>query len=486
MRELLRIYQVTSGGPRPTNTLTSKPYEYSTVVSGMAKGLKRSVGAGVGAGFGAVRALATKPTFGDNVKTAIGRDALADLTTERAAKRPKLGSSNRSQDSVRMFIGDDDVDMVSAEQDHVRRYRSPQRKSRTPSLLSQHSNLNPTNGRYVNEYKMVESTMDSKPRGRKGIHHQHANQPLIPLFSADSNPPSVIDLSADEAPVKAKPIWKGTARSSAARTAMSTKSDQSGWVRQTSHASDHFRKSSSPQKAFDLTGKRYSSTAKSTGTGNHRDSNLRDSFVQSDGTRRNSNVSLSSDELHNEPFDTVTRVSPQRWTGDEELQSLYAEGDTTAENLSTGLPQSNIPSTIFSTHRQNATPRKALVSLAQQTTNDTFLGVRLVSYSYGSLNFEEVKGRNSGLETNNSDSFLDVYVDGENITRRSPGGRIQLEKLQKIIWADSSRKLRLEFSKCGTEDGKGDLELASEKDVAELVRHLQTLSPRCKVVSKTR
>lgn len=456
----------------------------------MAKGLKRSVSAGVGAGFGAVRALDTKPTFGDNVKTANGRDALADLTTERAAKRPKLGSSNHSQDVVRMFIGDDDVDMVSAEQDHVRRYRSPQRKSRTPSLLSQHSNLNPKsyspNGRYVNEYKMVESTMDSKPRGRRGIHHQHANQPLIPLFSADSSPPSVIDLSADEAPVKAKPIWKGTARSSAARTAMSTKSDQSGWVRQTSHASDHFRKSSSPQKAFDLTGKRYSSTAKSMEMANHRDSNLRDSFVQSDGTRRNSNVSLSSDELHNEPFDTVTRGSPQPWTGREELPSLYAERDTTAENLSTGLPQSNIPSTTFSTHRQNATPRKALVSRAQQTTKDTFLGVGLISFSYGSLNFEGVKGQNSGLVNNSSDSCLDVVVDGKNITERFPGRRIQPEKLQKIIWADSSRKLRLEFSKCGTEDGKGDLELASEKEAAELVRYLQTSSPRCKVVVKAR
>lgn len=452
----------------------------------MAKGLKRSVGASVNA----VRALVTKTTYGDNVKTPNGRDALADLNTERAAKRPKLGSSSRSQDSVRIFNGDDDVDMLSVEQDHVTRHRSPQRKSRTPSLLSQHSNLNltsyPPNGRYVNEYRVVESTMDSKPRGRKATHHQHANQFSNPLVSADNSPPSVIDLSADDAPPKAKPVWKGTARSSASRAAMSTMSDHSGRVRHTGYTSDHFRKPSSSQKAFDLAGKGYNSTTKSMGSGSHRDFNLRDSFIQSDGMRRNSNVSLSSDELHNEPYDTVTRGSPQRRTGREELEDSYAEGNTTAENLSTGLPQSNIPSTTFSTHRRNATPRKALVSRAQHTNRDTFLGVPLVSFSYGSLNFEAVKGQNSGLAANNSDSCLDVYVDGENITRRSPGRRIQPEKLQKIIWADSSRKMRLEFSKCGTEDGKGDLELGSEKDVAELVRHLQTSSPRCKVVQKTR
>lgn len=479
---MLTVYQVMSGGPRPTNTLASKPFEFSSRVSALTNGLKR--------GVGAAGALITQATYGDNVKRRNGREALADLTIERDAKRPKLGSSSRSQDSVEIFDGDGDVDMLSAGPAHVKRQRSLRRKSRTPSLLSQHSSRNLTSypplGRYVNEYRVVESTMDSKPGGRRGAHRQLADQSSSSAMSANDGPASIIDLSTDDAPLKATPRYQGTARPAASRAATSTVSRHSGRVRQIGHTSDHFQKPSSSEKAFDLTGKAYIATAKSTRNGNHRDPNLRESFVQSDGMRRSSNISLSSDELQNEPNDTDTRVSPQRRTVHEELQRRNVEGVATADTLSTGLPQSNIPSTTFSISGRKFASQKTLASRAQQTNRDNFHGVRLVSFSYGSLNYKVVNGQSSGLAGNNSDGCLDVIVDGENITARSSGFRIQPEKLQKIIWADSSHKMRLEFSKCGTEDGKGDLELGSEKDVAELVRYLQTSSPSCKVLSKSR
>ena len=448
----------------------------------MAKGHKRTVGA--------VGTLITKTTFGDNVKRPNGRDALADLTAEPDAKRPKLGSSNRSQDSVRIFDGDDDVDMLSVEQDHVRRQRSPQGKNRTPSLLSQNSNRNLTSyatlGRYANEYRAVESTMDSKPGTRNGTHHQHYDQSSTSNTSANNAPSAIIDLSADEAPLKAQRGRQGTARPSASQAGTSTVSNHSSRVRQTGYTSDHFQKSSSSEKAFDLTGKKYTSAAESTKEGSRKDPSLRDSFIQSDGMRRSSNISLSSDELQIESSDVITRVSPQRRTGREELQTPHVEIAATSENTSTGLPQSNIPSTTFSASRRNITPQKTLAGRAQQTDTDADFGRPLVFFSYGSLNREVAKGQGMGLVQNQSDGCLDVYVDGNNITERSSGCRIQPEKLQKIIWAKSSRKVRLEFSKCGIEDSRGDLELESEKDVVELVRYLQTSSPHCKVVERSR
>ncbi|KAA6413456.1 MAG: Ulp1 protease [Lasallia pustulata] len=471
---------VISGGPRPTNTLGSKPYEFSSAVSGMTNGLKRTVGA--------VGTLITKTTFGDNVKRLNGRGALTDLTAERDAKRPKLGSSNRSQDSVKILDGDDDVDMLSAEKAHVSRQRSPQGKNRTPSLLSQQSNPNltsvPSLDKYVNEYRTVESTMDSSPGGRKGTHGQYNGHSSTSNMSANNVPSSVIDLSGDDAPRKAISRWKGAARPSASRAGVSVVPNHSGRGRQTGYTSDHFKKPKSSEKAFDLTGKRYISTAENTEEGSRRDPNLRDSFIQSDGLRRNSNISLSSDELQSEPYDTVTRVSSRRQTGHGKPPTLHVEGATKSEHFSTGLPQSNIPSTTFSASRRNVAPRKSLASGAQQRTRDTPFGVPIISFNYGGLYYEVAKGQNPGLAGNELDRSLDVYVDGCNITERSPGRRIQPEKLQKITWAQSSRKMRLEFSKCGTDDGKVDLELGSEKDVAKLLQYLQTSSPRCKVVDK--
>ena len=477
------MYQVISGGPRPTNTLGSKPYEFSSAVSGMTNGLERTVGA--------VGNLITKTTFGDNVKRLNGRGALTDLTAERDAKRPKLGSSNRSQDSVKILDGDDDVDILSAEKAHVSRQRSPQGKSRTPSLLSQQSNPNltsvPSLGRYVNEYRTVESAMDSKPGSRKGTHRQYNGHSSTSNMSANNVPLSIIDLSGDDAPRKATSRRQGTARPPASRAGLSVVPNHSGRGRHTGYTSVHFKKPKSSEKAFKLTGKRYISTAEDTEEGSRRDPNLRDSFIQSDGLRRNSNISLSSDELQNEPYDTVTRVSPRRQTGHGKTPALHVEWAMESEHFSIGLPQSNIPSTTFSASRRNMAPRKSLASRAQRRTSDIpFAGVPIVSFNYGGLYYEVAKGQNSGLAGNENDSSLDVYVDGYNITERSPGHRIQPEKLQRITWARSGRKMRLEFSKCGIDDGKCDLELGSEKDVTELLQYLQTSSPRCKVVDKLR
>ena len=482
LHKILMVYKVVTGGPRPTNTLTSKPYEFSTTVTGMANVLKRRVG-------GAVGALMTKTTVGDNVKRLNGRDALADVTPERDAKRPRLGSSHRSQDSVQVCDGDDDVDMLSAEQAPVRRQRLPQTKSGTPSLLSQHSNLNVPSyapgGRQVSEYMVVESIMDSKPGGKNGSHRQDNDHTSTSEMSASNIPSPVIDLSADDAPLKVESKWQGTARPPTSRARTSILSNHSDRGRQTGYTSDHFHKSSSSEKAFNLTEQPYVPTAESTKSRSHRESNLRDSFVQSDGIRRNSNISLSSDELQNESHDAVTRVSPQRRTAHEELQRPRVEKPAGSQNLSTGLPQSNIRRTNFSSSRRNIATQKAFENRAQQTNGNPFFGVDLVFFSYGNLNYEVTKGQAMGLAKSESDGCLDVIVEGKTITERSAGCRIQPEKLQKIIWAEPGRKVRLEFSKCGTDDSKGDLELKSEKDVAELVRYLHT-SSSCKVISKPR
>ena len=211
---------------------------------------------------------------------------------------------------------------------------------------------------------------------------------------------------------------------------------------------------------------------------------LDEQFIQTNGTRRSSHNNLSSDTDELQSGTTVGRnqettvaslTSPQRSISPHE-ESLLKRKLTKTGNQDTGLDPSDIKPSEF-------------ISVKPKAQNDSrFSGPPIrekkapwsVQVSAVTKEGEFVTREQMALVQDERSASYIVKVDGTSL-----GVKIVPQKLLKIQWEISGRKIRFSSSQVGFEEYEVDLELRKEKDVAELVSKLGT-HPGCKTVSVSR
>ena len=216
--------------------------------------------------------------------------------------------------------------------------------------------------------------------------------------------------------------------------------------------------------------------------------NLRHQFVSTNGHRRSMDIEFSSDadELnigttvgaHPNARITFSNKSSQPRSPSKGSSSSTLENSRLPED-STEPGCSNIPVTEFrptlptgqdsaQSKREDALEADSIEPV-REAKAPWSCGIAAVR-----LRGEIIRDNSMGLQFNKKSETYTVRKAGVDIPLS-----IRPDKLQKIIWGHSSRKVRFESSKVsGRSDHIVDLELNKEKDVAELVNKLWSQSLR--------
>ena len=424
--------------------------------------------------FRAQQHLQTQTTVGDNVMAnRTSKRIISNDTSRRPTKKPKIAADYNPNDV--MDISDDDMDELTANRTAT---ELPQARLQSGNKPSPDTSLNlDTEGVIAigdtDPFYFIEDRMSSGKRSksaRKRVNEQQMNQLDIrrPLEERDTT------VAASRVP-----RYMGTARSLSQRASItSTASRQrsgklsSPYFHQTTNGFEQLEDPPDPDVSMQIVSQHASDGMETT---------LRGSFIQNNGMRRSSDFGTSADELACQPM--YSRLSPSKLSHklNGSKQRSQSPRKASVFQADDGLEESNIrPAQFKQTGRQTA----GLVSPIRRNSKAVQSGYRLTSISIGDICINEADG---GLILLPSSTNFVVIRDGRNLCATQDFPLVRVDKLQRLICAAESSKLRLETSKSGSTDYRIDIVLISHFEASRLCRALEDKHPHsCKVDRQSR
>ena len=483
--------KIIPGGPKPKNTLSRSSFATGSGVNG-----KTAPNTG-GKNQPTLAVEIHKGSNVHSVSNAYERDEF--LPTPPSAKRRKLDrqASPASSDET------DPLDQISP---HAISFHTSQdishHPSRAPSAsaISQASN-HPLKRNGSFEYRKVERMMDSNPKTKKQRHSENrnyaANHALLPSSpqkrSSMSNP---IDISGDESqPTKpnsqevSHSAYRGTARQPPP-TSNSIKSNTSESLKERAKLtkSPYFDKPRPNTNRANGNVKRNISTQNLT---KESSPGLAQKFVAADGRRRGSDVNASSDadELQSAPTtvgqnadpDAVFTVKEMRSNSPSKQSSLTLKAGNPTDDLAI-WPPSTVKSDFVGSNARSRSSGRPTRSVPNEQEAKPPWSVPLAAISFPG---ELFKNDNLGLVYDPKHEEYYIQMQGSPIKSGHNSLRIRPQKIVKVLWERSGKRIRLESSRSGIEDNVLDLELALERDIPSLLDKLQT-SNSFQVIGKSR
>ena len=483
--------KIIPGGPQPRNTLSKSSFATGSGVHGKTAPNPRGK---------TQHALAVEIHKGDNVKSvsnAYERDEF--LPTPPSAKRRKLErqASPASSDQT------DPLDQISP---HAISFHTSQNISHHPSrapsasAISQASN-HPLKRNGSFEYRKVERMMDSNPKTKKQRHSENrnyaANHALLPSSpqkrSSMSNP---IDISGDESqPTKSNlqeashSAYRGTARQPPpASNAIKTSTSETLKERAKPTKSPYFDKPRLNTNRANGDVKQNISTRSLT---KESSPGLAQKFVAADGRRRGSDVNASSDadELQSAPTtvgqnadpDAVYTVKEMRSNSPSKQSSLTLKASTPTDDIAI-WPPSNVKSDFVGSNARSRNSGRPTRPVPNEQEAKPPWSVPLAAISFPG---ELFKNDDLGLVYYPKQEEYYIHMQGSPIEIGHNSLRIRPQKIVKVLWEESGKRIRLESSRSGIEDNVLDLELALVRDVSMLLQKLQ-MSNSFQVIGKSR
>ncbi len=475
-------------GPQPRNTLSRDPHATGPASNRKAASNPNPRG-------GTRQALAVEIHKGSNVNsvsTTRGRNET--LPSPPSAKRRKLDHQASSASSGQT----DPLDQLSP---HAISFHASQDPSRAPSASanSQASGFPmKRNGSF--EYRQVEKMMDSKPKSKKQRRSDNQKyQPdldLLPSSPKYSSMVDSIDISGDESQIDntnpkegTRATYRGTARQPPP-TVNGTKSNPSKSLNERANAtrSPYFNKPGLPAPRSNGNVKQ---KLVAQNMNREKSPGLAQKFIAADGTRRGSDVNASSDadELQSAPKtvgqnadpDAVFTAKDMRLHSPSKQSSSTLKATSPTDDLAIWAPstiKSDFPSSNAKSRNSGRPSRPG--TLGQEAKPPWSLSLAAISLP-GNL----YKDDDLGLVYDQKQEEYCIKERGSRIRATHSSLRIQPQKLLRILWERSGVRVRLESSRSGTEDNVLDLELASERDVQDLLYRLQEGKP-LSVVGKNR
>ena len=479
---------IRSRGPQPKNTLNlgsqKAPWVPTQSYTNTPTSARSTFGrTGVGR-------LSTKPVVGDNVLRTSTQRSPSVSFDQRPIKRAKLHDNTGPKEVV--TVEDDSAeDELHSDTNTIRVERPRASKTRTSSVVSHRTGpfLSSYQGRQNPPgYSSLNDIMDSSrlPQYKKEQERKNSlSRGPSSVTTAKLDIPALDPTAADGPREISKALYKGTARPNA--QPRRGDNNRNGIVKrmQTEETSRHFVDPSRTNgNSAGHHSTRENSVVAQLRTEPH-SPNLHEQFKSTDGKRRGSG---SSDPLADGPgpakYAEVVRVSPQGRLPNEPLLrsgSLTAIDSRLSEGH-TGLPKSNIrPSTFISSR-----PKKPDLLSVPKKRKDTRRTER-VGFACSSIFTDKqyLQGDDIGLVFDDGGTDLEIHQGGENLTQQSPSFRVRTQKVLKIVWSNSSRKVRLELSQTAHEDRIVDLELFTEKYRLDLIQSLMA-RVHCDVTEKSR
>lgn len=482
--------QIPQGGPRPVNTLGSVGSSLTKIGRGIKdvasygiNGLKRGH-------LGSHRSgLEIVTSSGDNVVNSVKVfDLLGDWDQGPPRKKPRTTATPGVQSDSRHLITMDDNDEISM-LDKVKAGRFPPlpaKPSYNSPMLSQGSegisnsqSLRGMTARVGNsqEYRATEGIMRPASKIRR---RSRNSQPVKATSSA--TPRVTIDLCTDDQVVaNQKQPYRGTARESIVREPSTTEKHRNALNQyETQTKSRHFQDPRKPKMSSSMRG----SNARPTGQ-QAKQPDLRSSFVDDKGNRRDSLMGDSPDELQ-----SGTTVGSHAYEVQPSLSHMPLGSRKPLEDISVrpvtppyqvqGLPESNIRSTEFiSTGRQSRKINR-VEEVRRHRRRPINWGVDLLHFNTGCADLHGRRG--CGLVYDASKEQFVAIHEGQDLTEGIPELSINPKRVDRVVMGDGdSCKLRLFLSQSTNSDPRTDIELRTHEDVADLVEKLQHMVPGIKL-----
>ena len=445
--------KVPSGGHKPRNTLGGHQVKIPSAFEiGSITGTSSKI-------------LKTLSSLGDLVSAPWNKTPTSQqYGSEHASKRMKMGHPGPVRLIHTQEEGDSD-DVLSGDGNEyghgqISIDRAPPGTSVVSSLPAK---TNPILRTISSEHEILEAMMDSSKHARQAEEEGRRKRGRPKKSQMEPRPTQTpaIDLTGPDAPSNAP--YKGTAR--ATKTARGDPFiGASSRCLETGSTSQFFRSKANANNV--ATEPSLLTTARTRYTENRGQPDIRLSkqFVAVNGKRRGSDVNLSADELAEvDDSDTTSRVPPQK--PPRHFSPFNQRGDDTSPTMLSETEPSNIKPTQFtiSGRRQVSRPKKQ--KLDESSGND---GIDLKSIIIGE---EYLVGDAKNLGLVFGDDALEVWCNGRKTNE------ITRKVIQRMQWAADCGRLRLECSRqFGQSDPHIDLELTSEKDVADVMRYIQERS----------
>ena len=437
---------------------------------------------------------------GDNVVNSVKAfDITGDWGQEPAKKKLRTTANSGIQSDSRHTLTMDDDDLMALfDQGKIGRVNPLLRSaSYNSSIRSQGSEVNSNSrslrartGRLHNEEYRTNEEMMRVRHSRRSKRRPRCSQPVA--RSSGTTPPT-IDLSEDDDDVisEIKRPYQGKARETKSR-GTSTR-----LVREKHRDHPVFRERENQTKSRQFQDSRRSRlsssmrASKAPPTGQQvKQLDLRTSFVDDKGNRRDSLMEDSSDELQNGTTVGSHTREPQNPPTQMPLDSRKPLEDTSTRPVTPprqvlGLPESNIRSTDFtSSGRRAGKINRAKEELKARKPSSDW-GAELMSYRRGRAELNDQIGSRLVYDQNKG-QFV-VKQEGQDLAEDDPEFGINPTRVARIWRGDvDSSKLRLFLSRSDNADDRIDIELRTNEHVEDLVQKLQHLTPGIKIVKKTR
>ena len=213
-------------------------------------------------------------------------------------------------------------------------------------------------------------------------------------------------------------------------------------------------------------------------------------FVASNGSRRGNQDYLSSDELDGpatigQHADVVPLSPDSRRQSVSPMKTVSRPKSREASSEEQPVEPSNIKRTFFTSPQ----PRYRGTARHQDDFEQSFLDV---PSSFWSVPLAAVNLPGQDLHVNSDmklvfdkvKNLYSVFESGDPLKVSNARLEVDPSILQKVCWGRPGGKIRFESSKRGTADNILDLELKSEKDLADLLKKLQGGSYQVKLASE--
>ncbi len=477
--------QIVKGGPQPTNTLGSGGSTRQTINRDFkTAALKGSNSLKRGHQGGSQKSLDIVTSSGDNVMNSGKPFDLHEDCSPRKKHCPTAAPAIQSESRYQIRMADDD-ELSMFNNGKARRFPplpvtnyNSSNFSLGSEVFSNSQILRGLVGRGgIPEYRLTEETMNSRQNRRR---RPRRSQPAT--VTPGVTPQVTIDLCTDD-PVVAnqKQPYQGTARETKSRgTSTGEKHRNTLHKYETGPKSRHFQNANKPKISSSMRGSNARPAVQQA-----EQPNLRSSFVDDVGRRRDSLMGDSADELQNGTtvgsYSCEVQSSPAhtQLRSSEPLKDITIRPRTPPHQV-LGLPESNIRSTKFISSRRQSRKVHRVEEAPRNYRPTTEWGGDLVNFRTDSA---DLHGRTScGLAYDPTKEKFVVMHEGRDLSEGNPELRITPTSVTRItIGDDDSCKVRLLVSRSGNLNPWIDIELGSHENAVEFIQALQAKTPGIKV-----
>jgi len=418
--------------------------------------------------------------------------------SEHPSKRVKVVHSRPIRAICTHEEGDsDEFDVLSGDGNEDGQRQSPAGRARpgTSVTSSRLPKPNPMLRTASSEHETVEAMMDSSKHARQAEEEgrRRRGRPFKNSQSKKSQmqpreiQTDAIDLTGSEASVNEPPIiapWKGTARPTkpviqGAFIGASLRRLGTG------KTSEFFERKANLSSVATQPGSRMSVGTQYFKHAEQQDFQLAQQFMPANGKRRGSDINVSSDELGEvDDYSRVARVPPEKKS--RQLSPFKQRRGDTSPTMISEMEPSNIKATQFTDSNRKQAMQASRLKRQKRHESPEETGVEVKTIIIGDTCVKsDVEG--VGLDFNKDDTVLEIWKNGQNLTKKCPGIEIQMRGLLAIFWALDCLKVRLECARRSDQSSPHvDIELTSERKVAKLIRELAERGSAVRVTRRDR